>query len=162
MPLGVPGYKPLEGVIFKTWCRTSPGAPRMVAATGTFRVHERALHSAFQIEAPEIKPGFSGSPVWDSARKTGRRICALRRVKAFARCRPLHRRSGNSRVLRRSPCLGYRFRPSRKRQSDSSQDSWAADMSKLGRQALSLWSLEQGPCKVTVTWPSWRERCASV
>lgn len=90
MPLGVPGYKPLEGAVFKTWCvERHFRAPRMVAVNGMFRVHERALHSAFQIEAPEIKPGFSGSPVWDSARRLAVgfvRSGASKRLRGAVRC----------------------------------------------------------------------------
>lgn len=70
MPLGVPGYKSMENAHFKMWCVNRHfKAPRMVAVNGTFRTHERALHSAFQIAASEVKHGFSGSPVWDETRR---------------------------------------------------------------------------------------------
>ena len=90
MPLGVPGYRPLEGAVFTTWCvERHFRAPRMVSVNGTFRVHERALHSAFQIEAPEIMPGFSGSPVWDSSRRLAVglvRSGASKRLNGAVRC----------------------------------------------------------------------------
>lgn len=90
MPLGVPGYKPLEGTIFTAWCvERHFKAPRMVLVNGRFRVHERAQHSAFQIEAPEIRPGFSGSPVWDATRRLAVgfvRSGASRRLAGAVRC----------------------------------------------------------------------------
>lgn len=90
MPLGVPGYRSMESAVLKMWCVDRHfRAPRMVAVNGKFRTHERALHSAFQIAAPEVKHGFSGSPVWDDDRRLAVgfvRSGTSKRLKGAARC----------------------------------------------------------------------------
>lgn len=90
MPLGVPGYRSMESAVFTMWCVDRHfRAPRMVTVNGEFRTHEKALHSAFQIAAPEVTHGFSGSPAWDNDRRLAVgfvRSGTSKRLKGMARC----------------------------------------------------------------------------
>jgi hypothetical protein len=70
LPLGAPGYRTLARTALEAWCVDRHfQAPRLLTAAGTFDLHETGLFSAFQIDAPLVTFGYSGSPVWDPARR---------------------------------------------------------------------------------------------
>lgn len=90
MPIGAPGYRSLEPAPLTAWCvETHMGAPRLVPAAARFDLHESGLHSAFQVDSPQITFGYSGSPVWDPIRRLAVgfvRSETSRRQKGKARC----------------------------------------------------------------------------
>lgn len=70
LPLGSPGYRHGSGVMLKAWhVKWELSAPYMASGDGTFASAEPGLRNVIRFRSKDIRPGFSGSPLWDGERR---------------------------------------------------------------------------------------------
>ena len=70
LPLGAPGYPHGSSVQLKSWHVTwVASSPDMHAGNATFLGVEKRLHGIVRFRSTDIRPGFSGAPLWDPARR---------------------------------------------------------------------------------------------